>query len=214
MIQSSLSLFSSAFSLMFLNTSIASVEKFKYLGSTIATSDSTMTEIKIRLAIARSVTSDMMDVWKSKKLSLELKKRLVKSLVWSVALYGCESWTLRKEEERRIAEFEMWVWRRMLRVSWTDRRTNVWVREKAGVTNEKDLLTIVKERKVAKLCHWKRRPNSLVICVLEGEMPGKTRVGRPKTKWIDNIKAWIDGGVQVTYKDARRRQRPNLLATA
>ncbi len=71
-------------------------------------------------------------------------------------LYGCESWTLRKEEERKIEVFEMWVWRRMLRVSWTDRRTNIWVREKAGVTNEKDLLKIVKERKVSKQCHWKR----------------------------------------------------------
>ena len=188
------------------------VDKFKYLGSTITTTDSTMTEVKTRLAIARSVMSDMSDVWKSKKLSLELKKRLVKSLVWSVALYGCESWTLRKEEERKIEVFEMWVWRRMLRVSWIDRKTNIWVREKAGVTNEKDLLKIVKERKVSKLCHWKRRPNSLVMCVVEGEMPGKNRVGRRKTRWIDNVKTWIDGGVQTTYEHAWRRQRPKFVA--
>ncbi len=100
----------------------------------------------------------------------------------------------------------------MLRVSWTDRRTNIWVREKAGVTNEKDLLKIVKERKVSKLCHWKRRPNSLVMCVVEGEMPGKNRVGRRKTRWIDNVKTWIDGGVQTTYEHAWRRQRPKFVA--
>eukprot|EP00794_Sanderia_malayensis_P021264 gene21264-23340_t len=90
----------------------------------------------------------------------------------------CESWTLRKEEERKIAAFEMWVWRRMLTVSWTDRRTNEWVLVQIGTINEKDLLTIVKERKVAKLCHWKKRPNSILKRTLEGEISGKNRVIR------------------------------------
>lgn len=93
-----------------------------------------------------------------------------------------------------------------------DRRTNVWLREQAGVTNEKELLTIVNELKVAKLCHWKRRPNSLIMCTLEGEILGKDRVGRRKTRWIDNIKTWMSGGVYGTYEHARRRQRPTLLA--
>jgi len=71
----------------------------------------------------------MAEVWKSIELSTGLKVTLATALIWSVALYACETWTIRKQEEKTIEALEMWIWRRIMRVSWTERKTNEWVRE-------------------------------------------------------------------------------------
>ena len=92
------------------NDEIGNVDKFKLLGSYITTEGDSETEINIRLAMARGATSDLVTLWKSKDLSLRLKVKLAKTLIWSVALYGCESWTLRKKEERMIHVSEMCLW--------------------------------------------------------------------------------------------------------
>ena len=73
-----------------------------------------------------------------------IRKRLVKSLVWSVLLYGCETWTLRKEDIKRLEAFEMWVWRRMEKVSWVDRKTNQEVLDMVG--EERVLIEAIKQR--------------------------------------------------------------------
>ena len=103
---------------------IEKVDKFKYLGSYISSQGGSTTDIKARIGMAKSVTSNLLEIWKSKELSVNFKVRLAKSLVWSVALYACESWTLRKQEEKMIKVFEMWLWRRVLRIGWTERKTN------------------------------------------------------------------------------------------
>ena len=102
-------------------------------------------------------------VWRSSKLSLSLKKRLGKALVWSVALYGCESWTLRRSDGVMIAAFEMWVWRRILRINWHDKLLNEWVRTRLGLAAKNELLAAIRKRKLAKYCHWKRRPDSFSV---------------------------------------------------
>ena len=85
-----------------------------------------------------------------RRFPISTKIRLMKALVWPVATYGCESWTLRKNEETRLDAFEMKELRRMLRVSWTAKKTNEWVLNKAGVKRE--LLDTVKARKLAYYC--------------------------------------------------------------
>ena len=115
------------------------------------------------------------------------------ALIWSVALYGCGSWALRKKEERMIQVFELWLWRRVLRVSWRDRKTNEWVRTTIGVPENEGLLEMVKKRKLAKYDHWKRRGDSLVLATIEGEVCAKARRGRQKFEWVDNIRSWRDG---------------------
>ena len=80
-----------------------------YLGSVITPTEPSACEIRTRIAQAKSVTCRMDNVWRSNELTLSLKKRLVKSLVWSVALYGCESWTLRQCDEYMLLSFEMGV---------------------------------------------------------------------------------------------------------
>ncbi len=189
---------------------IAQVDRFKYLGSMIGMDGDSTPEISVRLAIARDTTSQLLGLWKAKEISLQLKKQLMKSLVWSVALYGSESWTLKEADKRKITAFELWAWRRILCVSWTERRTNSWVRQTVGVPEDQGLLAQLKKRKLAMYGHWKRRPDSIVLATIEGEVEGKARPGRRRTAWIDNIKAWTNGGLGAARENACRRM-PTVL---
>ena len=81
-------------------------------------------EIKRRLLLGRKVMTNLECIFKNRDITLPTKVRLVKAMVFPVVMYGCESWTLKKAECRRIDAFELWCWRRLLRVSWTTRRSN------------------------------------------------------------------------------------------
>ena len=119
----------------------------------------------------------------------------LKALVWPVATYGCESWTLRKNEETRLDAFEMKGLRKILRVSWTAKKTNEWVLNKAGVNRE--LLDTVEARKLAYYGHIMRKQRSCPKKeIVHGTMPGAHRRGRPRTAWRDNIKRWT--GIPVS----------------
>jgi len=109
--------------------------------------------------------------------------------VWPVATYGCESWTLSKNEETRLEAFEMKGLRNILRVSWTTKKTNEWVPNKAGVKRE--LLDTVKARKLAYYGHTIRKQgNCLEKEIMQETMPSALRRERPRRAWIDNIKTW------------------------
>lgn len=193
---------------------IDEVEEFKFLGSYVTSQGDSATEVRRRLGAARTAASKLSNVWKSKDLSTRTKVRLAKSLVWSVALYGCESWTMKKEDERRLSAFEMWLWRRLLCVRWTDRRTNSWVRQQVGVTEREGLLEEMKKRKIRKYCHWKRRPESVVMTTIEGMAPGREKRGRRRRKWIDNIKAWTDMPLTNINQFAMKRKMPTARTRA
>ena len=105
----------------------------------------------------------------SNNLSLEMKKKLIKS-IWSVSLYGSETWTPGKNEERDINAFETWCWRRMLKIKWTDRITNDEVFKRAK--EERLLLKIFKNRRHSCIGHTIRH-NEYVINILEGAISGK-----------------------------------------
>lgn len=188
---------------------IEKVQKLKYLGSYITSEGDSSSDIKARIGMAKSVTYNLVEVWKSKELSLKLKIRLAKSLVWSIVLYACESWTLRKQEENMINVFEMWLWRRVLRVSWTQRKTNQWVRDQVGIGEEQGMVAEVKKRKIRKYGHWKRRGSSIVLATIEGETEGRGRRGRRKIEWVDNVIKWQDG-IHSMHNNAKKEcQRPN-----
>jgi len=95
----------------------------------------------------RGVTAELQKIWKSHSIPISMTIRLMKALVWPVATYGCESWTLSKNEETRLDAFEMKRMKKILRVSWTAKKTNEWVLSKAGV--KRVLLDTVKARKLA-----------------------------------------------------------------
>ena len=128
----------------------------------------------------------------------------MKALMWPVAMYGCESWTLKKDDKRRISPFEMKCFRQIFTVSRTAKRTNEWLLKTAGVT--RSLLASVKERKLAYYAHMLRKKE---VClekeIIQGSTPG-TR-GRPKTTWLNNITSWTDISEERSF-----RMHPTLAA--
>ena len=191
---------------------IQAVDSFKFLGSKVTTNGDSSTDIRARIAMGRSTTTNLGNVWRSPAINIHTKVRLAKALVWSVALYGCESWTLKKEDERRLEAFEMWLWRRILNVRWTERKTNVWVRQQVGVKEEAGILMQARKRKVKKFCHWKRRPDSLVLATIEGMTPGRNRRGRRRASWFDNIRTWTGLDNSQLHECARAREMPMVRA--
>ena len=123
----------------------------------------------------------------------------MKALVWPVATYGCKSWTLRKNEETRLDASEMKRLRRILQVSWTAKKTNEWVLNKAGAKRE--LFDTVKARKLAYYGHTMMKQGScLEKEIMQGTMPGARRRGRPRMAWMDNIKMWTGLSVEESVR--------------
>ena len=100
------------------------VADFIFWGSKITADGDCSHEIKRHLLLGRKIMTNLDSVLKNKHITLSTKVRLVKAMVFPVVMYGCESWTIKKVEHRRIDAFELWCWRRLLRVPWTTRRSN------------------------------------------------------------------------------------------
>ena len=100
------------------------VSDFIFLGSKITTEGDCSHEIKRRLFFGRKVMTNLDSIFKSRDIALPTTVHLVKAMVFPVVMYGCESWTVKKHEHQRIDAFELWCWRRLLRVPWTARRSN------------------------------------------------------------------------------------------
>ena len=100
------------------------VSDFIFLGSKITADGDCSHEIKRRLLLERKVMTNLDSILKSRDITLPTKVRLVKAMVFPVVMYGCENWTVKKAERQRIDAFELWCWRRLLRVPWTARRSN------------------------------------------------------------------------------------------
>ena len=103
---------------------VETVPDFTSLGSKITADGDCSHEIKRRLLLGRKVITNLDSIFKSRDITLPTKVRLVKAMVFPVVMYGCESWTVKKAECQRIDAFELWGWRRLLRVPWTARRSN------------------------------------------------------------------------------------------
>ena len=103
---------------------VETVSEFIFLGSKITADGDFSHEIKRRILFRRKVMTNLDSILKSRDITLPTKVRLAKAMGFPVAMYGCESWTVKKGEYRRIDAFELWCWRRLLRVPWTARRSN------------------------------------------------------------------------------------------
>ena len=103
---------------------VETVADFIFGGSKITTDSDCSHEIKRRLFLGRKVMTNLDSISKSRDITLPTKVHLVKAMVFPVVMYGCESWTVKKAERQRIDAFELWCWRRLLRVPWTARRSN------------------------------------------------------------------------------------------
>ena len=166
-------------------TRLDQVDRFKYLGSTLTADGKSSNEIKTRIAMAKTAFVKRRELWMS-NIPRQLKKRLIKSLIWSVALYAAETWTLRGEDVRRLESFEMWIWRKIEKVSWMDRKTNDEVLKMAE--EKRLLIDTIRKRKKNWMGHILRR-DSLINVALEGRMEGKRSRGRQRVKMMDDILA-------------------------
>ena len=118
------------------------------------------------------------------------KVHLVKAMVFPVVVYGCESWTVKKAERRRIDAFELWLWRRLLRVPWTARRSNQSILKKIspGISLEGMMLKL----KLQYFGHLIQRTDSLEKSLMLGGIGGRRRRGRPRMRWLDGITDLMD----------------------
>jgi len=120
----------------------------------------------------------------SKSLNKDIKKRIIKAIIWSVALYAAETWTYKKEDIRRLEAFEMWVWRRMEKISWRDMKTNEEVLQL--VPEKRSLMDVIWRRKKIWIGHIPRG-ESLLKEVIEGRMIGKRHRGRKRLGMLNDF---------------------------
>ena len=132
-------------------------------------------------------------ILKSRDITLLTKVHIVKAMVFPVVMYGCESWTVKKAERRRIDTFELWCWRRLLRVPWTARRSNQSILKEIspGYSLEGMMLKL----KLQYFGHLMRRVDSLEKTLMLGGIGGSRRRGRQKMRWLDGITDSIDLGL-------------------
>ena len=138
-----------------------------------------------RLLLGRKVMTNLDSILKSRAITLPTKVCLVKTMVFPVVMYGCESWTVKKAECQRIDVFELWCWRRLLRVPWTARRSNQSILKEIspGCSLEGLMLNL----KLQYFGHLIRRADSLEKTLMLGGIGGRKRRGRQRMRWLDGI---------------------------
>ena len=132
-------------------------------------------------------------IFKSKDITLPTKVRLVKAMIFPLVMYGCESWTVKKAERRRIDAFELWCWRRLLRVPWTARRSNQSILKEIspGCSLEGTMLKL----KLQYFGHLMQRVGSLENTLMLGGIGHRRRRGQQRIRWLDGITASMDMGL-------------------
>ena len=166
------------------------VTNFIFLGSKITADGECSHEIRRRLLLGRKTVTNLNSILKSRDIPLSTNVHLVKAIVFSVVMYGCESWTVKKAECRRIDAFELWCWRRLLRVPWTARRSNQSILNEIspGISLEGMMLKL----KLQYLGHLMRRVDPLEKTLMLGGIGRRRRRGQQRMRWLDGITDSMD----------------------
>ena len=142
------------------------------------------------LAPWKKAMTSLHSILKSRDITLPTKVHLVKAMVFPVVMYRCESWTIKKAERWRTDAFELWCWRRLLRVSWTARRSNQSILKKISPGCSLEWLML--KLKLQYFGHLMRRTDSLEKTLMLGKIEGGRRRGRPRMRWLDGITDSMD----------------------
>ena len=160
------------------------------MGSKITEDGDCSHEIKRRLLLGRKVMTNLDSILKSRDITLPAKVCLVKAMVFPVVMYGCENWTVKKAEYRRIDAFELWCWRRLLRVPWTARRSNQSILKE--ISPGCSLEGLMLKLKLQYFDHLMGRVDSLEKTLMVGRIGGRRRRGRQRMRWLDGITDSMD----------------------
>ena len=137
-------------------------------------------------------------ILKSRDITLSTKVCLVKAMVFPVVMYGCESWTIKKAEHRRIDAFELWCWRRLLRVPWTARRSNKSILKE--ISPGCSLVGLILKLKLQYFGYLMRRADSFEKTLMLGKIEGSRRRGRQRMRWLGGITDSMDMGLGGLWK--------------
>ena len=186
------------------NTTLKKVNDFKYLGSIKSTDGKCCKDVKARIGMGKTKMTELNNIWKDRNIPKDLKIKLLKCLIWPVVMYGCEAWTLRKADEKRLEAAEMWFYRRLSNISWEDKRTNESVLAELSV--KRSFLYEIKKRRLKYVGHAVRNPRTnLMSTVLQGKVEGKRSRGRPTNTYIENIRK--DSGLSLSQIVRRSEDR-------
>ena len=168
------------------------VADFIFWGSKITADGDCSREIKRCLLLERKVMTNLDNILKSRDITLPTRVRLVKAMVFPVVMYGCKSWTIKKAERRKLDAFELWCWRRLLRVPWTARRSNQSILKEIspGCSLEGLMLRL----KLQYFGHVMRRADSLEKTLMLGKIESRRR-GQWRMGWLDGIINSMDMGL-------------------
>ena len=175
-----------------------------FLGSKITADVDCSHDIKWRLLLGRKAMTNLDSVLKSRDIILPTKVCLVKAMVFPVVMYGCESWTIKKAECRRIDAFELWCWRRLLRVPCTVKRSNQSILKE--VNPEYSLEGLMLKLKLQYCGHLVWRANSLEKTLMLKKIEGKRRRGQQRLRWLDSTTNLMDLNLGKLQKIVRDRE--------
>ena len=168
------------------------VADFIFLSSKITVDGDRSHEIKWHLLLGRKVMTNLESILKSRDITLSTKVHPVKAMIFLVVVYGCESWTIKKAECWRIDAFELWCWRRLLRVPWTARRSNQSILKE--ISPECSLEGLMLKLKLQYFGHLMWRADSFEKTLMMGKIEGRRRRGRQGIRWLDGVTDSTDMG--------------------
>ena len=169
---------------------VETVSDFIFGGSKISADGDCSHEIKRRLLLGRKVMTNLDSILKSRDITLPTKVHLVKVMVFPVVMYGCEGWTVKKAERQKLDAFELWCWRRLLRVPWTARRSNQSILEE--ISPGCSLEGMMPKLKLQYLGHLMQRADSLEKTLMLGGIGGRRRRAQQRMRWLDSITDSMD----------------------
>ena len=164
---------------------VETVSDFIFGGSKITADGDCSHEIKRCLLFRRKVMTNLGSILKSRDITLPIKVSLLNAMVFPVVLYGCESWTIKKAECQRTDAFELWYWRRLLRVPWTARRSNQSILKE--ISPGCSLEGVMLKLKLQHFGHLIGRADSLEKTLILGKIKGRRRRGQQRMSWLDGI---------------------------
>lgn len=181
------------------------VEEFIYLGAQISKTGNCEKEIRRRIAMGKTAVAKLTRIWKDHSISKRTKMAIVKTLIFPITTYAAESWTMKMADRRRIDAFEMYTWRRMLRIPWTEKRTNESILQELNITER---LSKTIQRSILKYFGhiMRRKDDSLEKLIVQGKIEGKRPRGRSPTRYVDQVSGATGTSVYDCIRTAENRE--------